>query len=144
MFALLRSYSADPISDQLKLWDMLIFNYLIGNTDAHIKNFSLLYSPNMKSIRLAPAYDLLSTIIYKSSTRDMAFSLSGERNISHITRDSFRAAVKEAGLGEKLAMSHFDDIKNRFSGALKQATEILCEQGITQAKNMCARILNAK
>ena len=144
MFALLRAYSADPISDQLKLWDMLIFNYLIGNTDAHIKNFSLLYSPDMKSIRLAPAYDLLSTIIYKSSTRDMAFSLSGERNISHITRDSFRAAAKEAGLGEKLAMSHFDDIKNRFSGALKQATEILCEQGITQAKNMCARILNAK
>ena len=45
IFELLRSYSSDPISDQLKLWDMLVFDYFIGNTDAHIKNFSLLYSP---------------------------------------------------------------------------------------------------
>ena len=47
MFKVLREYATDPIEDQLKLWDRVIFNYLIGNTNAHIKIFSLLYSPDM-------------------------------------------------------------------------------------------------
>ncbi len=40
-----------------------------------VKNVSLLYSADMQSIRLAPAYDIVSTIIYDSSTREMAFSI---------------------------------------------------------------------
>ena len=63
MFDLIRTYSADPIADQLMLWDICIFNFLIGNTDNHIKNVSLLYSEDLKSIRLAPAYDIVSTVI---------------------------------------------------------------------------------
>lgn len=38
VFTLLRQYSDNPVEDQLKLWDICIFNYLIGNTDNHIKN----------------------------------------------------------------------------------------------------------
>ena len=64
-FNLLRSVSADPIADQLKLWDILVFDYLIGNTDNHIKNLSLLYRSDMKAVRLAPAYDILSTVYMK-------------------------------------------------------------------------------
>jgi hypothetical protein len=41
IFDILRNYSADPIADQIKLWDIFIFNYLVGNTDNHIKNISL-------------------------------------------------------------------------------------------------------
>lgn len=55
MFELLRRSSANPVADQLQLWDNLIFNYLIGNTDAHLKNYSLLYGSNMRTIRLAPS-----------------------------------------------------------------------------------------
>lgn len=68
MFELLRRHSADPITDMLKLWDMVVFDFLIGNTDAHVKNFSLLYSPDMRRIRLAPAYDIVSTAVYSEST----------------------------------------------------------------------------
>lgn len=55
LFDVLRAYSADPMTDSLKLWDICVFNYLIGNTDNHIKNLSLLYREDLKSIRLAPA-----------------------------------------------------------------------------------------
>lgn len=44
LFHTLKNYSSDPIADQLKLWDICIFNYLVGNTDNHIKNLSLLES----------------------------------------------------------------------------------------------------
>ena len=63
MFDILRRYSSNPIADQLRLWDTIVFDFLIGNTDAHIKNFSLLYGTDLKEIRLAPVYDLVSTTV---------------------------------------------------------------------------------
>ena len=77
MFSLLRAFSSEPLTDQLKLWDICVFNYLIGNTDNHIKNLSLLYSQDLKGVRLAPAYDVVSTAIYESSTKEMALSIGG-------------------------------------------------------------------
>ncbi|MFR3039340.1 MAG: HipA domain-containing protein [Agathobacter rectalis] len=59
MCDILKKYSSNPMEDQLKLWDICVFNYLIGNTDNHIKNVSLLYSSDMASIRLTPAYDIV-------------------------------------------------------------------------------------
>ena len=43
-FELIKNYSSNPIEDQIRLWDLCIFNYLIGNTDNHVKNIALLYS----------------------------------------------------------------------------------------------------
>lgn len=108
MFEIIRQKSFNPIADQLKMWDICIFNYLIGNTDNHIKNVSLLYDEELKTVRLAPAYDILSTVIYTSSTRDMAFSIGNEYDIKKITRDSFRREAANIGLGEQMAMKRFD------------------------------------
>lgn len=108
LFDVIRSHSADPITDLLKLWDICVFNYLIGNTDNHIKNLSLLYSEDLKSVRLAPAYDIVSTIIYKSSTEKMALRIVGICNINEITRTSFEKAASQVGIGSKMAMKRFD------------------------------------
>ena len=54
MFEILRKYSADPVTDQLRLWDIIVFDYLIGNTDAHIKNYSLLYGKDLSSGHVFP------------------------------------------------------------------------------------------
>lgn len=70
-FALLKHRSANPLEDQLKLWDLTVFNFLIGNTDNHLKNLSLLYDASLASVRLAPAYDVISTTVYSGSTRDL-------------------------------------------------------------------------
>ncbi len=133
MFAIIRKYSGNPIEDQLKLWDIIVFDYLIGNTDNHIKNISLLYGENLKTIRIAPAYDIISTAVYESSTRDMAFNIGGEINLDRITRDSFKAAAKECGLGEKIAMSRFDRLSSGFEKALDEAADRLTAQGFGKA-----------
>ena len=143
MFDILRRYSADPVRDQLRLWDIIVFNYLIGNTDAHVKNFSLLYSPSLKGIRLAPAYDIVSTTVYEQSTRDMAFSISGVYSIDEIKREHFSKAAKDAGLGERMAMRRFDDICVRFRKALREATKELVSAGYPKAEDMEARILKS-
>lgn len=141
MFEILRRYSADPIADQLKLWDIIVFDYLIGNTDAHIKNFSLLYGKDLKQIRLAPAYDIVSTVIYEQSTRDMAFSIGGALSLDDLTRDSFREAAREVGLGERMAMRRFDAMASRFRAALHGAAEDLQADGYPKAAEIEERIL---
>ncbi len=141
MFALLKTYSSDPISDQLQLWDLIVFNYLIGNTDAHIKNFSLLYGSDLKQIRLAPAYDIISTTVYEQSTRDMAFSIGGDRSVDEITSESFRRGAKEAGLGESLAMRRYGELCKEFRPALRQSAEELLEKGYSAVAGLEQRIL---
>ena len=141
MFALLRRASADPIADQLKLWDLLVFDWLIGNTDAHVKNFSLLYSPNQKSVRLAPAYDIVSTSVYEQSTREMAFRIGGVGTLEEIDREAFRLAAREVGLGDRMALRRFDALCESFEGALRASAEELMSQGFSKAPELAERIL---
>lgn len=141
MFDLLRRSSADPIADQLKLWDILVFNYLIGNTDSHVKNFSLLYSPNQKTIRLAPAYDIVSTTVYEKSTREMAFFIGDALLLDDLTQDSFRLAARELGLGERMAMRRFDAMCEKFRPALHAVAEELAAAGFPKALELEQRIL---
>lgn len=141
MFDLLRIYSSDPIADQLQLWDMIIFDYLIGNTDAHIKNFSLLYSDDLRQIRLAPAYDIVSTVVYEQSTREMAFRIGEESSIEDITEKSFQDAAKKAGLGERMAMRRYVTLCERFRPALLDSAAALSADGNTHANELAERIL---
>ena len=143
MFETLRRYSSDPIKDQLKLWDIIVFNYLIGNTDAHIKNFSLLYSSDMRSLRLAPAYDLVSTAIYEQSTREMAFYIGKDLLIDKITVSSFKAAASEIGISTKLAMERFDNMREKFIPALNESAEYLCDTGYSKAASLRDKIISA-
>ena len=60
-----------------------------------IKNIALLYSEDLKGIRLAPAYDLLSTVIYDSSTEKMSLNIDGEYDIRNINQKSFENEAKK-------------------------------------------------
>lgn len=143
MFDILRRYSADPVTDQIKLWDMIVFNYFIGNTDAHIKNFSLLYSADLRTVRLAPAYDIVSTTVYSSGTRDMAFAVSGIWSLDSIDAQAFEHAAAEAGLGAKMAMRRFEMIRKRFRPALTESAEQLENEGYANARHLAERILES-
>ena len=73
---LLRQNSARPAADIIQFTNLLIFNFLIGNADAHGKNYSLIY--NSKKPQLAPAYDLLCTEIYPDLAKKMAMKIGGK------------------------------------------------------------------
>jgi serine/threonine-protein kinase HipA len=141
IFEILRNYSGDPIADQMKLWDICVFNYLVGNTDNHIKNISLLYSEDLKSIRLAPAYDIVSTMIYESSTENMALSIGGVYCIYDITRESFEKEARNIGLGSKMAMKRFDLMVEKFPDALRKAADELKQQGFEGIEEVYELIL---
>ena len=142
MFELLRQFSSNPIVDQGKLWDIIVFCYLLGNTDAHVKNFSLLYGRDLRSIRLAPAYDLVSTTVYESSTREMSFYIGNALLTDEITETSFREAATEIHIGERFASCRYNYICNHFREALRETAAELQEAGFSKAKEIEEKILH--
>lgn len=76
-------YSSQPILDKQALVKWVIFNYFIGNADAHGKNLSLIRQRD-GSIRLAPFYDLISTKVYPEISKKMAMKIGTETRFDWI------------------------------------------------------------
>jgi serine/threonine-protein kinase HipA len=92
---LLRSCSTIPARDLPTLWRALVFNWLIGNCDAHGKNFSLLYDGASPS--LAPLYDLVSTTCYPELTTRLAMSIDGARSLADIDANAWVSLARQTG-----------------------------------------------
>ena len=93
--ALLRACSAVPAQDLPVFWRAVVFNWLVGNCDAHAKNFSLLYDAGAPT--LAPLYDLVSTTVYAELTTRLAMSIDGARNIEDVTIEAWTTLAAEVG-----------------------------------------------
>lgn len=137
----LRNFSANPLTDLMNLWKTLIFHYLIGNTDGHIKNFSLLHGANLKEIRLAPSYDIVSTAIYESGTREMSLFIGHENRIDRISRDSFAEAADRSGIAPSIVLREFDSLADHLEHALTEAARQLNDLGFTNAGDIREKIL---
>ncbi|WP_092483227.1 type II toxin-antitoxin system HipA family toxin [Candidatus Ichthyocystis hellenicum] len=86
-------HAARPALDQIKLLNIILFNYLVGNADAHGKNFSLLYESNKPE--LAPAYDLLSTAVYPELSEKMAMKIGGKYRPKDVYLHHFHRLVTD-------------------------------------------------
>jgi len=80
----------------------LVFNALIGNADAHLKNWSLIYHDG-RTPALAPAYDLVSTVPYIPGDR-LALALGGTKVFSEVTIERFTRLAVKAGLPDRLVV----------------------------------------
>ena len=74
---IIEQYSSLPQLDKINYWQQVVFSWIIGNADMHLKNFSL-YSPRTDHYVLSPTYDQVSTkIVMSEDTEEMALSLNG-------------------------------------------------------------------
>ncbi|XHS01666.1 hypothetical protein ACFB49_32740 [Sphingomonas sp. DBB INV C78] len=97
IFALLRKAATRPARDILKLTDAAIFNLIIGNADAHAKNFSLLHVGGL--VRLAPLYDLLSTVAYAELSAKLAMKIVKKAKLEEIEPRHWDRFAEEIGIG---------------------------------------------
>lgn len=101
-FKLVSETSRIPLLDRQRLLDAVIFNFLIGNNDAHGKNFSFTY--DFKEVgmeaRLAPLYDLVSTAFYPNLDRHMAMKIGGEALLSKIGIKHFEKFAEDTSLAK--------------------------------------------
>ncbi len=91
----LRNYSFVPGLDVIRFFELAVFSYLTGNSDMHLKNFSLLQNEK-GNWELSPAYDLVPVkIILPQDTDELALTLNGKRNrIKRIDFEIFGATLK--------------------------------------------------
>ena len=93
-------YSSAPKLDLERFWEIVLFSWITGNSDMHLKNFSI-YSPIPSNYQLAPAYDLLNTLlVMPSDTEELALTLNARKK--KIKFQDFRNAMSNSGLDEKV------------------------------------------
>jgi serine/threonine-protein kinase HipA len=139
-FGLLRGVSSAPVIDLQYLLDAVIFNFLIGNHDAHGKNFSLLYGGQT---RLAPLYDVLSTAYYPGLSKKMAMKIGGEYASEKVGPKNFDQLANEAGLARPMVKRRVQEVAET---ALSKTPELITGHQTTQAvaaliKNRCTKAL---
>jgi serine/threonine-protein kinase HipA len=92
-------YSATPGLDLVNFFEVVLFSFLTGNADMHLKNFSLVEQPGLGMV-LSPAYDLVNTaLINEEDNEDMALHLNGKK--SRLKKQDFVAAMNTLKLDEK-------------------------------------------
>jgi serine/threonine-protein kinase HipA len=89
-------WSSMPAKDILAFVDLVVFNAIIGNADAHGKNYSMLYDGRNR--RLAPGYDLVSTVFWPALASSPAMKIGGSDSINSILSGHWRKFAQEIGI----------------------------------------------
>jgi serine/threonine-protein kinase HipA len=92
---------AGGLDDVREMSRRLALNILMGNGDAHVKNWSLLYEDPRRP-RLSPAYDLVATIVYTSTDDSVALNMGKIREFKRIGLDTFESFLQRVGLDDQL------------------------------------------
>ena len=118
---IIKQFSANPIFDITRFFELVFFSYLTGNGDMHLKNFSLFNDPK-QGWKLAPCYDLLSTrlVISKDDDPDeLSLTIAGKK--SSFTIETFRNFGITIGLNKK----QIDNILDKFESHRNNFEEVI-------------------
>lgn len=118
---IIRTYSKIPGDDILRFFELVLFSFVVGNADMHLKNFSMITQIQQK-IRLSPCYDLLSTkllIPEHNDPEELALPLNGKK--SNFRRKDFLVFGKNLKIPDKVIEYA---ISNMISNHAKWETKI--------------------
>ena len=116
---IIEKHSSNSGYDLQRLFEMVVFSFLTGNADMHLKNYSLFYRlPDFRE--LAPAYDLLNTaIVIPSDKEESALTINGKK--SKLKKSDFDHLAKNLQLIQKVKESIID----RIISSLSQSSKII-------------------
>ena len=100
-------------ADTLEFLRRIVFTFLVGNGDAHGKNFSVLYRG--RKVALSPMYDVMSTTIYPEVAQRMAMKIDGEYAFKWITRGKFLRQAEKSGIAPRTMEREIDRMARRIS-----------------------------
>ena len=119
---ILYQFSGDPLADTQQFARRLLVNILLGNGDAHLKNWSLLYTDHVTP-RLSPAYDILTTSVYIEGERNFALNLGKTKDWYQVSYLNFQAWAEKSGIPWRAIKPHLAEVidraKSLWSPALK-------------------------
>ena len=104
----IKRYSATPMLDVQRFWEIVLFSWITGNSDMHCKNFSLIERRGI-GYQLSPAYDLLAVLLTGIKDDDelamplFGFGAEDGKAINGFGRMSFLGAMTQSGIEDKVA-----------------------------------------
>jgi len=121
-------YTKDP-EEVKRAYRYIVFNCLIGNGDAHLKNFAVQYSPDRSDIKLTPPYDITHTLVYPTIDNRMALKIGGAK--------SFPNKEVLIKLAEKEKIKGASDIINEMAESIRdylvQSDEVKLVEGLRES-----------
>ena len=119
----INEFNAEPAKDMLRFLQLIVFNFLIGNADAHAKNLSILNSDN--GIKLAPFYDLVSTEIEDENlSKTISMFIKKKNTYDDIVRNDFKNLFISLELNPEMVLRN---IRNKFANILQLSNELTNE-----------------
>lgn len=120
VISVIENFCTFPKIELVKFFKLTLFNFLVGNEDMHLKNFSLITRD--RKVTLSPAYDLLnSTIIIKNTPEEIALPLKGKKN-NLKKRDFFEYLAIDR---LKLSQNTISDVTKTIQQAIPQWKELI-------------------
>ena len=110
-------YSSYPGIDAIRLFELTLFSFITGNSDMHLKNFSLIRNED-DEIMLSPAYDLLSTkLLIPKDKEDLALPLNGKKN--NFRKKDFDQFTNQLGINETTRRKIYERFGDYFPELIK-------------------------
>jgi serine/threonine-protein kinase HipA len=130
---LIRAHSVAPDEDAKRFADALIFNWLIGGTDGHAKNYSFLLAEGGQ-VRLAPLYDLASCLPYTRQipprTATLAMKIGSEYRLRRIERREWETCARELRIPAKSLLARIAEVATILPEAAERTAHALSKDGI--------------
>ena len=105
----IQRFSSVPKLDMVNYWEQVVFSWITGNADMHLKNFSL-YSKEPDKYELTPAYDMLSTaLVMPEDTEELALTLNGKKR--KLKKTDFISSMQASGLEDKVIANIFNKFR---------------------------------
>lgn len=121
--SVLNLFSSDKDTNIDQMTRRLMANILLGNGDAHSKNWSMLY--DHKGYNLTPAYDIVSTVVYIKNEQELALNLGKQKNWYQLDKRHFKTWADRADLNWYAVSKTIDDVLTRFNDLIPQALKEL-------------------
>ena len=125
-FRFLREHSLG-LADQMRFVDFFLYNFLIGNADAHAKNFSLLHVDGGSAV--APLYDAMSTLVYPNVYNAMAMEIGGHYEFRDVTRESFASFAEKCDINPRAVLDRLDALAERLPQKTRELAAEMSDEG---------------
>jgi len=154
---LFREHTARPVVALGLLRDWQIYNYLVGNWDAHGKNLALIYAPDQAVPTLAPFYDLVAIEFFNllrpgTWSSDMAFTIGEHYEPERITRTDWETFARDLGMPPKRLLARLEELalqipdvahSARCAFAEANGDQAAYDQLQTSVRRRCRWVLNS-
>lgn len=119
---------AKPVADRLQFIRMQIFHYLVGNADAHGKNYALLYGSDTPD--LAPIYDVVCTAVYPRLSKRLAMKIGGRDVPDTIQLKHWKTLVPETKSSQRVLVRDLAQMAERVMSEGDALVAELADEGI--------------